>query len=205
MKSTQIVLNRIGAAKVNQDFCHLCYCTSTQLALPNQVPCKKRREVVCKIPLCHHQCVCYGDCIAKAELKLSQLESSVDNKSLIAACKRSGCVTKAGVLQWDQFYESLPFCLVSHNNKPSVYDQDPNTTVPYDAQLKRTLLQLGLLQASRLKYIPAKKQMAVTAMKTICKFSWCLYMINFKTFGLKCNGLFGGFYSLCFAFTQNSG
>jgi hypothetical protein len=188
MKSTQIVLNRGGAAKVKQDFCHLCYCTSTQLALPNQVPCKKCREVVGTIPLCHHHCVCDGDCIAKAELKLSQLESSVDNKRLIAACKRAGCVTKAGVLQWDQFYESLPFCLVSHDNKPSVYDRDPNTTVRYDAQLKRTLLQLGLLPASRLKDIPAKKQMAVTAMKTICKFSWCSDVINFKNLGSNAMG-----------------
>jgi hypothetical protein len=117
-------------------------------------------------PLYHHHCVCDGDCIAKAELKLSQLESSVHNKMMIAACKRAGCVTKAGVLQWDQFYENLPFCLVSHDNKPSVYDRDPDTTVRHGAQLKRTLLQLGILQASRLKNIPAKK-MVVTAIKTI--------------------------------------
>jgi hypothetical protein len=132
--------------------------------------------------------VCDGDCIAKAELKLSQLESSVDKKRLIAACKRAGFVKKVGVLQWDQFYESLPFCLVSHDNKPSVYDRDPNTAVWYDAQLKRTLLQLGLLQASHLRDIPAKKQMAVTAMKAICKFSWCSDVINFKNLGSNTMG-----------------
>jgi hypothetical protein len=101
--------------------------------------------------------VCGGDCISKEELKLSQLESSVDNKRLIAACKRAGYVTKAGLLQWDNFYESLHFCLVSHDNKPIIYDQDPNTAVWYDAQLKRTLLQLGILPVSRLKDIIAKK------------------------------------------------
>jgi hypothetical protein len=166
---------------VKQDLCHLCYCTSTQLALPNQVPCKKCREAVGMIPLCHHHFVCDGDCISKAELKLSQLESSVDNKRLIAACN-------TGVLQWDQFYESLPFCLVSHDNKPSIYDRDLNTTARYDAQLKHTLLQLGILQASSLKDIPAKKQMAVTAMKMICKFSWYSDEINFKNLGSNAMG-----------------
>jgi hypothetical protein len=107
---------------------------------------------------------------------------------LIAACKRGGYATKAGLLQWDTFYESFPFCLVSPNNKPSVYDRDPNTTVWYDAQLKRTLLQLGILPASRLKDIPAKKQMAVTGMKVSCKFSWCSDAINFKNLGSNAMG-----------------
>jgi hypothetical protein len=66
MKSTQILLNRGIADKVKQDFCHLCYCTSTQLDLSNQVPCKKCREVAGTIPLCHQHCVCDGNCIAKA-------------------------------------------------------------------------------------------------------------------------------------------
>jgi hypothetical protein len=158
MKSTQIVLNRGGASKVKQDLCQLCYCTSTQLALPNQVPCKKCIEVAGMILLYHYHRVCDGDCIANAELKLSQLESSVGNKRLIAAYKRDGYVTNAGVLQWDQFYKSLPFCLLSHDNKPSVYDRYPNTTVRYGAQLKSTLLQLGLLPASHLKDIPAKNK-----------------------------------------------
>jgi hypothetical protein len=152
MTSTQVVLNSGGASKVKQYVCHLCNY--------NQVPCKKCRELAGTIPLCHHHCVCDGDCIAKEELKFPQLESSKYKKRLSAACKRAGCVTKAGILHWDIFYESLSFCLVSHDNKPSVYDRDPNTTVWYDAQLKRTLLQLGRFPASRLKDIPAKKNMS---------------------------------------------
>jgi hypothetical protein len=172
---------------VKQDFCHLCYCTITQLALTNQVPCKKCREVAGTAPLCHHHCVCDDDCIAKAYLKFSQLERSVDNKRLSDACKRADCMTKAGVLQWDQFYESLPFCLVSHDNKSSVYDRDPNTTVPYDAQLKRTLLQLGLLPASRLKDIPTKTN-GRHRYESDCKFSWCSDGINFKNLGSNAMG-----------------
>jgi hypothetical protein len=99
--------------------------------------------------------VCDGDCISKAELKLSELESYVDNKTIIAACKRSGYVTKAGLLDWDIFYDRLPFCLVAHVNKPSFYVRDPNTTVWCDVLLNRTGLQLVNLPTGRRKDILA--------------------------------------------------
>jgi hypothetical protein len=127
--------------------------------------------------------VCDGNCIAKAELKLSELESSVDNKRLIFACKKDGYMTKAGLLQWYNFYDSLPLCLVPHDNKPNVYVRDPNTTVTYDALRKRTLLQISILSASRLKGIHAKKQI-----KAICNFSWCSHVINFKNLGSNAMG-----------------
>jgi hypothetical protein len=71
MKSTPIVLDRGGAAKIKKDFCHLCHCDSHHLALPNQVPCPECSP--CGL-LCYHHKVCDGDCIASVEQELARLK-----------------------------------------------------------------------------------------------------------------------------------
>jgi hypothetical protein len=68
MKSTQIVLDRGGAAKVKENFCHLCYCTSTNLALQSKLPCQDCSAA--GIIVCLHHPVCDGDCISKVQHEL---------------------------------------------------------------------------------------------------------------------------------------
>jgi hypothetical protein len=77
MKSTQIVLDRGGAAKLKENFCHLCYCISTNLALQSQVPCQDFSAA--GITVCLHHPVCDGDCITKAQCELGALESISDS------------------------------------------------------------------------------------------------------------------------------
>jgi hypothetical protein len=76
MKSTQIVLERGGSAKVQENFCHMCYCTSTNLALQSQVPCQNCSAV--GITVCLHHPVCDGDCITNAQRELGTLELNSD-------------------------------------------------------------------------------------------------------------------------------
>jgi hypothetical protein len=85
MKSTQIVLGRGGAAKVKENCCHLCYFTSTNLALQSQLPCQYCYDAGITVYL-HHP-VCDGDCITKAQLELGTLELNSDSWKLIEACK----------------------------------------------------------------------------------------------------------------------
>jgi hypothetical protein len=123
MKSTQIVLDRGGAAKVKENFCHLCYCTSTNLALQSQVPCQACS--VAGITVCLHHTVCDGDCSSKAQRELGTLEPDSGSRKLIEACKKSGNVTPDGKCDWGGFYDSLSLHLVSHGDTPSVYDHNP--------------------------------------------------------------------------------
>jgi hypothetical protein len=118
MKSTQILLDRGGAAKVKYNFCHLCYCTSTNLALQSHVPCQDCSAAGITVSL-HHR-VCDGNFITKVQHELGTLKSNSDSQKLIEACKKAGNVTPDGKCDWGGFYNSLPLHLVSHGDTPSV-------------------------------------------------------------------------------------
>jgi hypothetical protein len=188
MKSTQIVSDRGGAAKVKYNFCHLCYCTSTNLALQSQLPCQYCSAA--GIPACLHHPVYDGDCITKAQREMGTLASNLDYRKLIKACKKAGNVTPDGKCDWGGFSDSLPLHLVSHGDTPSVYDRNPGgDKIRFRTNLNDTMKQLKLVKYTTKKYSPDEKQdIMVEAMRDVCRFKYCQDVINFGNQGKNAMG-----------------
>jgi hypothetical protein len=188
MKSTQIMLDIGGAAKVKENFCHLCYCTSTNLALHSQVPCQDCSAA--GITVCLHHPVCDSDCIAKAQRKLRTVESNSDSRKLIEACKKAGNVTPDRKCDWGGFYDSLPLHLGSRDDTPSMYDRNPaGDKMRFRTNLNDTMKQLKLVKYTTKKYSPDEKQaIMVEAMRDVCRFKYCQDVINFGNQGKNAMG-----------------
>jgi hypothetical protein len=182
-KSTQIVLDRGGAAKVKANLCHLCNCTSTNIALQSQVPCQNCSAA--GITVCLHHPVCDGDCISTAQRELGSLESNSDSRKLIEACKKAGSVTPDGKCDWGGFYDSLPLHLVSNGDTPFVYNRNTGgDKMRFQTNLNDTVKQLKLVKYTTKKYSPDENQaIVVEAMCDVCCFKYCQGVINFGNQG----------------------
>jgi hypothetical protein len=107
MTSTQMLLDRGGAAKIKKYFCHLCHCDSHHRALPNQVLCPECSP--CGL-LCYHHKICDGDCIASAEQELACLKRT--GTDLMATCRATYYVRDDRSLDWEAFYADCSLHMV---------------------------------------------------------------------------------------------
>jgi hypothetical protein len=147
MESSQLCMNRGGAAKQIPYFCHLCQKHSNDIALPNQTVCGKCARI-CETGSCYHYPMMDSDVIKKIMDKKKRLDQTDEAHRVSFVCEQ------LYVGDWDAHYATCDFHVVAFGAKAGVMDVpdgilEPNKYATYLENVVSTLSTLGLVIAPK--------------------------------------------------------
>jgi hypothetical protein len=166
MKSSQMCMNRGGAAKQIPYCCQLCQKHSDDIDRPNQTICGKCARI-CETGSCYHYPMTDSDVIKKMLDKKIGSTDEAQRVSFVCEQLYGG--------DWYAFYAACDLHLVAFGAKAGVMDVpdeilEPNKYAPYLENINSTLSTLGLVIAPK-KSLRSKTNSITRALRIMRKYA----------------------------------